>query len=307
MGLLKNLITFGASSRVENKIEEFNNLKEEYENLFERMEQRRTDVNEVLQEVIEVKVNCVKSLKQITKLSNSLQSKDREQLYRAIGADIEMVGFDAINNTISTAEIAMNMTKGVSAGVSTALGTWALVSSIGTASTGTAIAGLSGAAATNATLAWLGGGVLAAGGGGMAAGTVVLGGIVAIPALILTGVFSHLKANRQIAEIENKMQEIIKSIDLIKSNILKLDLLENRSEELIVSLKKFKEVFDLEFNKMYKQIYPSLFSKFWKEIRKKFLRQNYFSDEDLKNIAYIGGLATDFAMLIDTKPIEDSF
>ncbi|MDM8564325.1 hypothetical protein QUF74_01580 [Candidatus Halobeggiatoa sp. HSG11] len=43
-----------------------------------------------------------------------------------------------------------------------------------TASTGTAISGLSGAALTNATLAWLGGGTLASGGGGMAAGTALL-------------------------------------------------------------------------------------------------------------------------------------
>ncbi len=43
-----------------------------------------------------------------------------------------------------------------------------------TASTGTAISGLSGAALTNATLAWIGGGTLASGGGGMAAGTALL-------------------------------------------------------------------------------------------------------------------------------------
>jgi len=48
-----------------------------------------------------------------------------------------------------------------------------------TASTGTAIGSLSGAAAANATLAWLGGGTLASGGGGVAAGTTVLAGISA--------------------------------------------------------------------------------------------------------------------------------
>ena len=45
------------------------------------------------------------------------------------------------------------------------------------ASTGTSIASLSGAAATNATLAFFGGGSLAAGGLGMAGGTAVLGGL----------------------------------------------------------------------------------------------------------------------------------
>ena len=52
-----------------------------------------------------------------------------------------------------------------------------IVATVGTASTGTAISSLSGVAATNATLAWLGGGTLAAGGLGMAGGAIVLGAI----------------------------------------------------------------------------------------------------------------------------------
>lgn len=47
----------------------------------------------------------------------------------------------------------------------------------GAASTGTAISTLSGAAATKATLAWFGGGSLAAGGFGVAGGGIVLAGI----------------------------------------------------------------------------------------------------------------------------------
>ena len=50
----------------------------------------------------------------------------------------------------------------------------AVATTFGTASTGTAISALSGAAATNAALAWLGGGTLALGGGGMAAGNTLL-------------------------------------------------------------------------------------------------------------------------------------
>ena len=58
---------------------------------------------------------------------------------------------------------------------------------LATASTGAAISGLSGAAATNATLAWLGGGALSAGGFGIAGGTLALGGIVLGPALAIGG------------------------------------------------------------------------------------------------------------------------
>lgn len=49
-----------------------------------------------------------------------------------------------------------------------------VATTFGTASTGTAISTLSGAAAGQAALAWLGGGALAAGGGGTAAGTTLL-------------------------------------------------------------------------------------------------------------------------------------
>jgi hypothetical protein len=61
------------------------------------------------------------------------------------------------------------------------------VTTFASASTGTAISGLTGAAATNATLAWLGGGSLAAGGGGMAAGVAVLNLIMIAPAAFVAG------------------------------------------------------------------------------------------------------------------------
>lgn len=60
----------------------------------------------------------------------------------------------------------------------------------GLASTGAAIGGLSGAAATSATLAWLGGGALAAGGGGMALGRIVLGGVAVGPAMAVVGLLA---------------------------------------------------------------------------------------------------------------------
>jgi len=68
----------------------------------------------------------------------------------------------------------------------------------GTASTGTAISTLSGAAATKAAAAWLGGGSLATGGGGMAAAgssILVTGGTVLIVAAVVTPIAYgfHLK------------------------------------------------------------------------------------------------------------------
>ncbi|MCX2982881.1 hypothetical protein EYC98_18620 [Halieaceae bacterium IMCC14734] len=68
-----------------------------------------------------------------------------------------------------------------STGVAASIAAYSTVGAVGAASTGASIATLSGAAATNATLAWFGGGALAAGGGGMAVGMGVLGALAAAP------------------------------------------------------------------------------------------------------------------------------
>lgn len=75
----------------------------------------------------------------------------------------------------------------VGAGVSAQAGALWGVSTLASASTGTAISSLSGAAAQNATLAWLGGGSLASGGGGVAVGTAVLNLVTVVPVLLIGG------------------------------------------------------------------------------------------------------------------------
>lgn len=77
---------------------------------------------------------------------------------------------------------------GTFGGFAAAGATSAAVMALGTASTGTAIASLSGVAATNATLAALGGGSLAAGGGGMALGSAILGGATLGVGLLIGGI-----------------------------------------------------------------------------------------------------------------------
>lgn len=86
------------------------------------------------------------------------------------------------------------------AGSLAGVGAYGGVLLLGKASTGTAIGTLSGAAATNATLAWLGGGSIAAGGMGVAGGIIVLGGIVAGPILLVGGGLMHAKARKKLAQ-----------------------------------------------------------------------------------------------------------
>ncbi|SDJ98884.1 hypothetical protein [Billgrantia gudaonensis] len=87
----------------------------------------------------------------------------------------------------------LGLGAGIGGGAALAFGSYNGTMLLATASTGTAISSLNGVAATNATLAWLGGGSLATGGYGMTGGVMVLGGIVAGPAL---AIFGHVLGNK---------------------------------------------------------------------------------------------------------------
>lgn len=87
----------------------------------------------------------------------------------------------------------LGLGSGLGGGAALAFGAYNGTMLLATASTGTAISSLSGVAATNATLAWLGGGSIAAGGGGMALGSMVLGAVMIGPAL---AIFGHIVGNK---------------------------------------------------------------------------------------------------------------
>lgn len=107
--------------------------------------------------------------------------------------------------TLIASSIAKGVAGGGVAGAVTAFGAYSMATTLATASTGTAIAGLSGAAATNATLAFFGGGSLAAGGLGMAGGAAVLGGLVAGPALAVLGLVASSKANANYEDAKSNL------------------------------------------------------------------------------------------------------
>lgn len=94
------------------------------------------------------------------------------------------------------------------------------VMALGAASTGTAISSLAGAAATNATLAAIGGGSLATGGLGIAGGTAILGAAVAAPVLAIAGwaYNSHgdealRNARKASNEVDEAVEKLGKAID----------------------------------------------------------------------------------------------
>lgn len=112
--------------------------------------------------------------------------------------------------------VAGGAAAGAVGGALTAVGAYGAAMTFATASTGTAISTLSGVAATNATLAFFGGGSLASGGLGMVGGMYVLGGLVAGPALMVMGMITEAKSKEKLEKaLSNKAQadEIVESLN----------------------------------------------------------------------------------------------
>ncbi|WP_454565849.1 hypothetical protein [Pseudomonas sp. AIG] len=125
----------------------------------------------------------------------------------------------------------LGLGAGLGGGAALAFGAYNGTMLLATASTGTAISSLGGVAATNATLAWLGGGSLAAGGYGMAGGMMVLGGIVAGPAL---AIFGHVMGN--------KGEE---ALNTARSNLEQARTLRDQAELMANKLKAIEKVTSL--------------------------------------------------------------
>ena len=144
-----------------------------------------------LQENVEPFINTFEKIRNI-RLDDDTPGMDELRKFRIDKASINELR--KLSNMAGT--LAGAVGGGAAAGALTAIGAYGAATTLATASTGTAIASLSGAAATNATLAWFGGGSLAAGGLGMAGGAAVLGGLVAAPALAVMGCILSAKASK---------------------------------------------------------------------------------------------------------------
>lgn len=293
MSTIKNLLTFGAHGRVEEKIMKYKKVRNKYDSKLKKMKVKSRKVNEILKTVVEVKIEAIKILNSFKEFS--VDNIEKELYSSNI---FKPADFKHIDQTLDKGQLALTATAGVTvgatAGVGAALATWGLASTFGAASTGTAISTLSGAAATNATLALLGGGSLATGGGGILAGATVLGGIVAIPALVALGVFSHFSAKKKIAEIETAIYKMNINMYKMDTNIIRLKIIEKKANRLIRLIKKKSYILNYELNIAYKIVNAEMnkISSFYHQVRILLFNRSVWK------------LANDLSILIDT-PIFD--
>lgn len=202
-------------SELESRITRLRERQEQHSKLLnEAIEDTTSDFVEPAFEIL-VKIDGLES----TLPNRATSTTSGDSLDAALQLNSDLISSNVINMLKATAGMGA---VGLGAGATAAATTYAAVGAFATASTGTAIAGLSGVAATNATLAWLGGGALAAGGGGMAVGTAVLSGIFALPILlgvVATMVWQGSKARDAAKESAKQLAEAQAQVDEVEVNL----------------------------------------------------------------------------------------
>lgn len=233
---------------------EANRLKESAENIQyyvnEKNERLQKEANEALIYLGHVRLNTLKNtvspfLHYIELIGLQSTSKEYQitgdisisrQEMQELGT-IEMNTSEALKATGIAGSIATVALTGVPSAVTWAVGQFAA------ASTGVAIKSLSGAAATKATLAWLGGGAVSAGGGGVALGTTVLSGITyasaGVFALASAGLIAGMhyskkktEAFQYLEDVQRWAKEAEAGFNLIEGIIAKANEMADLTERL---------------------------------------------------------------------------
>ena len=218
--------------------------KRNHEDAIESLESEREKTNQSFQDLGRLKVSIFSD--QIKYLVDEIKKRKK--------AKSKMTGFEQMveelnlpqmeKMVLGSLDIEKGLASGAASGALMGLGAYGSVGMLASASTGTAIASLSGAAATNATLAWLGGGSLAAGGFGMAGGMVVLGGLVAGPAIAITGFMMASKAEEALTKARDYESEVDQAIEKINSMEIVLKGLQANALEMSMTLTKLAKYFD---------------------------------------------------------------
>ncbi len=211
-------------------------LKKEAIGKLKRESNRYVQAGEVVQKnavkLLNMRMKSSEFIKEIENYVNTLANTPKEfeatfsevKLYMEKFSKILSIEYDEkkanhVSGGIAGAGVVMG--AGVAAFGPTAA--MAIATTFGTTSTGTMISALSGAAMTNAALAWLGGGAVVAGGGGMAAGNAFLamagpvGWAIGGTALVGGALFANKKNKDLAVKAQQETIEVQKQIAILSA------------------------------------------------------------------------------------------
>lgn len=173
----------------------------------ERQDLRLQDKLEYLGKIY---LNIGQDFQNFQEIADELLQKLNQSSQRSLSIQLPANKVKQIEKvTINFNSLATSLAGGLTGGALAGAATYAGVMALGTASTGTAIASLSGAAASKATWAALGGGALKAGGLGVMGGMAMTAGLVAAPALAFMGWAYSDEAEKSLKKAQESLEEVV--------------------------------------------------------------------------------------------------
>lgn len=225
--------------------------------------------NDRLQYMGQIRLDALKNtvgrfIKIVERMNQGVRDKEYEMLTRIDMSQEEFKEMEVVS--VDHQKMLTTAGMGVSAAAAAAYGSqfaikWG-VQKLAAASTGTAIKQLSGAAAEKATMAWLGGGSVASGGGGVAVGAsrMAMLGTAAAGITILTTVATiasvyysqkHTEATQYLADVKVWEAKTLAACELMKMMVRRSDeiatlttRLETRCADALDSLEDIADSFD---------------------------------------------------------------
>lgn len=228
-----------------------NEAKSRYESAEKKMNSQKEKTAKALEQLGKTKV--VSWSTKMDGFVHTFQSFANVELHDCMAIETEFYGksiepvqmmVEMEQASLTAGEIAKMGFAAAGTGALIGVATYGGAMMFGTASTGTAIAALSGAAKTNATLAFLGGGAKAAGGLGMAGGKLMLAGVVVIPVAVVAGMIAGAKGKQRLAEakkIHAEAEQAVAQMKTVTTGMEGIEKMTQNYNKFIVKLgKKFK-------------------------------------------------------------------
>ena len=219
-----------------------------YDDAQHRMESQKKRTTKSLESLGNEKVNAWS--KDMNGFLSSFDAFANTQMVCRIDESYEFLGeretpqalmINMRNASLNANEILEAGALSIGTGALVGIATYGGVTMFANASTGTAIAALSGAAKKNATLAWLGGGSLAKGGLGVAGGSVVLGGIVIGAVAVVGGIIAGAKGKAKLAEakkIHAEAESAVSKMDVVITGMEGIETISDNYRNFIKNLSR---------------------------------------------------------------------
>lgn len=230
----------------------------QHERNIRRFEETSDAASKKMDELGQFELEILKGFEQFANTIEKIQNRPQFKEYHKDSVSLPKYDKEALNDVSVGAGVLLGglggAAVGTAGGFAAAGVTTSAVMALGTASTGTAIASLSGAAATNATLAALGGGSLAAGGGGIALGTTVLGGATLGVGLLVGGIIFNVTGGKLSEKADEAYEQMLKAEETINKACDYLNELMAAADKYLSALKTVHEKYLVCFGTLSKTV-----------------------------------------------------